>query len=260
MAGSSAEGEQASRAIADALRLVQNYEPLVLSEARRDIRLILVTAAPGGEYLEHVRMCRLSLGYTSRASALKLAMMFVHEACHAKIAQEGVRYTADNRENIERRCVDAEIAFAQRVPNSAEAIAGARASLLSEWWDVGKHSDSMIATLRQRGVPRWIASWLVKRNVSSRMKSPQRQTAPVAAPSLGRSFPRMCDTSAEAATVQIAAFRRLSPAERVALAFEASEWVMAVARARSATASCAPSPAGAPVADSFPALPGPRAR
>ncbi len=42
----------------------------------------------------------------------------------------------------------------------------------------------------------------------------------------------MRDTSAEAASAQIAAFRRLTPAERVAMAFEASEWIMAVARAR----------------------------
>lgn len=42
----------------------------------------------------------------------------------------------------------------------------------------------------------------------------------------------MRDTSDDAQAVQIDAFRRMSPAERVALAFEASEWLMSVARAR----------------------------
>lgn len=42
----------------------------------------------------------------------------------------------------------------------------------------------------------------------------------------------MRDTSPDAAEIQIAAFRHLSPVERVAMAFEASEWLLRVARAR----------------------------
>ena len=54
----------------------------------------------------------------------------------------------------------------------------------------------------------------------------------------------MRDTSPDAANVQTAAFRRLSPAERVALAFEASEWLMTVARTRAAgEAATTPTPA-----------------
>lgn len=52
----------------------------------------------------------------------------------------------------------------------------------------------------------------------------------------------MRDTSPDAATVQIAAFRRMSPAERVALAFEASDWLMTVARTRT-TGAAAEAPA-----------------
>lgn len=52
----------------------------------------------------------------------------------------------------------------------------------------------------------------------------------------------MRDTSAEAVSVQIDAFRRLTPAERVAMAFEASEWIMAVARARPAAFPLPPTP------------------
>lgn len=54
----------------------------------------------------------------------------------------------------------------------------------------------------------------------------------------------MRDTSPEAVAVQIAAFRRMSPAERVAAAFEASEFIMRVARARLGAVAllAAPSP------------------
>ncbi len=42
----------------------------------------------------------------------------------------------------------------------------------------------------------------------------------------------MLDTTAEAASIQIAAFRRLSPEARVALAFDASDWMMRLAASR----------------------------
>ncbi|MEX2181109.1 MAG: hypothetical protein WD771_03655 [Gemmatimonadaceae bacterium] len=60
----------------------------------------------------------------------------------------------------------------------------------------------------------------------------------------------MHDTSPEAAAVQIAAFRRLEPAERVALALAASDWMMAVARARAD--SSVPPLGAAPAADALP--------
>ena len=77
---------------------------------------------------------------------------------------------------------------------------------------------------------------------------------PIATQAHCRSFAGMRDTSTEAATAQIAAFRRLSPAERVALAFEASEWIKAVARARTSALPAAPAAAGAPLADAPPTL------
>jgi hypothetical protein len=56
--------------------------------------------------------------------------------------------------------------------------------------------------------------------------------SPIAARAAAHSFPRMRDTSPEAAEVQIAAFRHLSPAARVAMAFEASDWLLRIARTR----------------------------
>jgi len=69
----------------------------------------------------------------------------------------------------------------------------------------------------------------------------------------------MRDTSAEAAEVQIAAFRRLSPAERVAMAFEASEWLLRVARARPAAPPTAPTASVGPAAVRARAVPDTRA-
>lgn len=68
----------------------------------------------------------------------------------------------------------------------------------------------------------------------------------------------MRDTTEDAAEAQFAAFRRMSPAERVALAFEASDWLMAVARARQSAAGDGGSGARAE-AESLDALPATRA-
>lgn len=64
----------------------------------------------------------------------------------------------------------------------------------------------------------------------------------------------MRDTSAEATAVQIAAFRRMTPAERVAVAFEASEWLMAIARARALPVSDVASGEPARVLNARPAV------
>jgi hypothetical protein len=70
----------------------------------------------------------------------------------------------------------------------------------------------------------------------------------------------MRDTTAEAAGAQLAAFRRLSPAERVALALEASDWLMAVARARQSEGPDVPPSAGAGVIDAPPPARAPRSQ
>ena len=63
----------------------------------------------------------------------------------------------------------------------------------------------------------------------------------------------MRDTSPDAANVQTAAFRRLNPAERVALAFEASEWLMTVARTRAAGEAAATETPAVRAFDTMPA-------
>lgn len=66
----------------------------------------------------------------------------------------------------------------------------------------------------------------------------------------------MHDTTAEASEAQLAAFRRLRPAERVTLALEASDWLMAVARARPVERPEVPPRAGAgPATGSAPERP-----
>lgn len=68
----------------------------------------------------------------------------------------------------------------------------------------------------------------------------------------------MHDTTADAQQAQLEAFRRLSPAERVAMALEASDWLMAVARARPTGGPVVPASVGVRAIDALPAAPVPR--
>jgi hypothetical protein len=68
-----------------------------------------------------------------------LAMTIVHEAAHGSLQRSGVRYVGDNIPRSEEVCVEAEIAFAQLLPNSESLVAEARAYLRNEGWRKLRH-------------------------------------------------------------------------------------------------------------------------
>lgn len=151
--------------VAEALDLLGHYDPEGKEQLRRDVRRLLFTETPGGNYFAGISTCRIGTEFAKRASALTLCMMIVHEATHARLANGGMRYVGDQRERIERLCVEAEIAFAERVPGSEEAISKARALLETEWWNAERHAETAVTELTGRGVPRWLAKRIVARGL-----------------------------------------------------------------------------------------------
>jgi hypothetical protein len=65
------------------------------------------------------------------------------------------------REAIELKCVDAEIQFAARAPGSESAIEKTRSLLRTRWWEAQDHRETMSVELSNRGIPRWLARWIV---------------------------------------------------------------------------------------------------
>jgi len=124
------------------------------------VKRLLFADVSGGRYLAGLRTCLIGVGYARRVGSLDLALMIVHEATHARLSRAGFRYLGECRERIERICVAAEIAFAQRVPGSEAAVEKARALLESEWWNPQNSAEDTIAELRKRGVPAWVATIL----------------------------------------------------------------------------------------------------
>src|SRR5947207_7000255 len=139
--------------VEDALRLLEKHGPRFHSRLRRDVKRLLFTDTSGGNYLPGLKTCRLAIDFARRVSSLELAMMIVHEATHARLSRRGFSYAVECRERIERICVGAEIAFAQRVPGSDATISKALALLQKEWWTSENTLDATVAELRERGVP-----------------------------------------------------------------------------------------------------------
>ena len=147
---------------AEALRLIARYAPRMSARMRRDVKRLLFGDVFGGRYLAGLQTCLIGTDYARRALPLELAMMVVHEATHARLARAGFRYVGACRERIERICIAAEIAFAERVPGSGAAIDGTRALQESEWWTPEKGREDAIAALRTRGLPEWIIGILLR--------------------------------------------------------------------------------------------------
>lgn len=166
VAAAAPEACQVFDRVAEALGVITQYDPSLIEELRHTASRLLFTEAPGGHYIAGISTCRIGIGFAKRSPALNLAMMIVHEATHARLARNGMCYVGEQREVIERLCVGAEISFAERVPDSEEAIAKARALLETRWWDASAHAESTVNELAERGVPRWIAKRLVARGLA----------------------------------------------------------------------------------------------
>ena len=155
------DGDDVFAKVAEALGLLARYAPRISARMRRDVKQFLFAGVSGGRYLVGLRTMMIGVDYARRAPPLDLAMMFVHEATHARLARAGFRYLEPCRERIERICIAAEIAFAERVPGSERAINSARALGESEWWTSERSTQDGIAELRRRGLPAWITKILL---------------------------------------------------------------------------------------------------
>ncbi len=143
VAESDASADEVFGKVEQALRLLETYGPRFKARLRRDVKRLLFTDTSGGNYLTGLRTCRIAIDFARRVPALELAMMI---------------YASNCRERIERICVGAEIAFAQRVPGSDAAIGKARALLEKPWWTSENSLDATVAELRERGVPAWLTN------------------------------------------------------------------------------------------------------
>jgi hypothetical protein len=75
-----------------------------------------------GQYKPSLKACLLDERYVADSAAAvdQIASTIVHEATHARLWRYGIGYKEEQRARIEAICFRRELAFAARLPNSAQ--------------------------------------------------------------------------------------------------------------------------------------------
>lgn len=103
-----------------AVELIAACDPLRLDRLRRDMPRVLIGVPEVGDacFSPGTGLGVLNLEVVSQkvTTPAQLALLIVHEATHARLHRAGVEYVPELRARIERACVRAELAFAERLP------------------------------------------------------------------------------------------------------------------------------------------------
>jgi hypothetical protein len=143
--------------LAEALALIERYQPWRFAHLRRDLAMILVTRYPcRGAYIPAQRTCITELTFLARRdiSAAPVASSIVHEGMHARVHRMGVNDASRTPAREERLCRKAELAFGRALPPAlgAPVVERALQSLDLEDADVAPAIDWSEAMRRQQAI------------------------------------------------------------------------------------------------------------
>ncbi|QHO73138.1 hypothetical protein ACH79_11280 [Bradyrhizobium sp. CCBAU 051011] len=150
-----------------ALLLIKQHSPLDYARITRELERVWLHLLPHGlgAYNHSLRACVLDERYVADPATTveQIASTIVHEATHARLERCGIEYEEQRRARIEAICFRRELAFAVRLPDSAELQEGIARCL--EWYANPEHfSDAhfqeahaagAIEALRHLGSPGW---------------------------------------------------------------------------------------------------------
>ncbi len=169
-----------------ALHLIQNHAPKYHARVQKFIPNILIFGAHAYKavYISDLKLCDISRQFAllEDTSASHLAMTLVHEATHGYLGSKGITYEAPRRGQIERICIQAEIAFARKLPDPGELLADAESTLSidSKYWTDDAFFERDVKALENSSLPRWLVTRLVTyfRNRRIRRTQSQRPNSP----------------------------------------------------------------------------------
>ena len=152
-----------------ALLLVKNHSPLHYSRIVRELERVWIFLLPGalGRYDRSLKACMLDERYVanSATSIEEIASTIVHEATHAKLDRRGFGYQEELRARIEAICFRRELAFAVRLPDSAQLQKDIGYRLT--WYQSNpdyfgsaqfheRHTEGEMEMLRHIEIPEWL--------------------------------------------------------------------------------------------------------
>lgn len=112
----------ALRRVEEALQLIKRHDLLSYSRVTRGLDRIWVHVIPSGRahYDPSLNACVIDERYAlpETTSIAMLASTIVHEATHARLHSWGVAYVEEKRARIEEICLQRELKFLARLPDS----------------------------------------------------------------------------------------------------------------------------------------------
>jgi hypothetical protein len=138
--------------VVDALDLIARVDPVLLDQASRYLKRIVLVAGGGEVYLHPIRAYLVDPVALRRRTTVDLAGAIVHEAMHARLAANGTGYDEAERPKIEKDCVTAEVTFLEKAGGPPELIAKRLAELESEWWTADKLKQRRRRQLEAHGI------------------------------------------------------------------------------------------------------------
>ena len=167
-----------SAKVIDALTLIQTYDPRRYARLLMDLARIQADVLPGalGRFVPSDQLCLLDERFLAVAKPIQIALVLVHEACHARLWKLGIRYDENVRARVEHVCIRRELSFALKLPDGRWWAHVVRRKLSSRTADV--YTDAALRRHRMRGAiaamqylkaPRWyIAGMLTLRRAKMR--------------------------------------------------------------------------------------------
>jgi hypothetical protein len=155
------------RRVEDALLLIKQHSSLDYSRVVRDLTRVWVSVLPGNraQYERSSNACMLDERYVANSTVEQIASTIIHEATHARLERLGIAYKEDRRPRIEAICLRREIAFAAKLPNSAELQDSLVRSLEfyggnNEWFSDAsfreRYKQGSVEALRYMETPEWM--------------------------------------------------------------------------------------------------------
>jgi hypothetical protein len=151
-----------------ALLLIKQHSPLDYARITRELERVWVRLLPHslGEYMHSLRACILDERYVADPATTveQIASTIVHEATHARLERYGIEYEEQRRTRIEAICFRRELAFAARLPDSAELQEGiarclawcpANPEQFSDAHFEKAHAEGAVDALRYLEAPDW---------------------------------------------------------------------------------------------------------
>jgi len=150
------ERERIAAKVAAALVVLRDHTPVRYACLRRDLPRIWVSSTLDlAQCFYGVGICLLRFDYvvSPKTTPEALALTFVHEGTHARLARAGFPYGEAERARIERLCVFTELLVARRLPGGEQLVADAedRAKMSAEFWSNAASQERDVQRLQRLG-------------------------------------------------------------------------------------------------------------